>query len=200
LDGHQQIDDLGPRRRVQSRSRLVEYHQLRPSDDGAGDADALLLPGTQLRRILVEHLGAEPDTLDHLEQPAPPLHGTDPLRLEGFEDRSSDTIARVERLGWLLENQLDLAAKRHVAPRPSLRDVLAIETDRAAADLGEAEYAAAERGLARAAFADQRHGLALAHGEADAVHGPQDGPRADHWKGLVDVLDLQGVRHRLTGK
>ena len=39
------VDDLGARRRVERRGRLVEDDELRMGHHGAGDADALLLPG-----------------------------------------------------------------------------------------------------------------------------------------------------------
>ena len=60
LQPDQQVDDLGARRRIEGRGRLVEHDEVGLGDHGARDADALLQAGAELGRILLKAGLAQP--------------------------------------------------------------------------------------------------------------------------------------------
>ena len=162
LQPDQQIDDLGARRRIERRGRLVEHDQLGAGDDGAADADALLLAGAELGRELVEHAFGEAKTAGHLAHPPLAVGARHAEVAQRLAQRLADAHARVERLGRLLEDELDAAAQLPGADVAAAPHRLAVEPDAAGRGIDQAEDAAADRGLAGARFADQRQRLAAA--------------------------------------
>src|SRR5712691_5423353 len=202
LQTYQEIDDLGSRGRVERRGRLVEDDQLRPRDDGAGDADALLLAGAQLRRKLTETRITQPHAARHFPGTAValrPRQAQDPQRLG---DRGSDADPWIEALGRFLKHQLQPAAQ---LPRPDIAaavDRPTLKPDLPAGRANETEHAPPDRGLPRSRFADQRQRLSLGHCKADAIDRlhdralPRDGEVHDQ------ILDLENRAHdgRSTGK
>ena len=64
----QQIEDLVAGLAIEVAGRLVAEQQRRVGDDGAGDADALLLAARELARIVVHALGEADDRQRHLRR------------------------------------------------------------------------------------------------------------------------------------
>jgi hypothetical protein len=88
---------------------------------------------------------------------------------ERLGDNGCHRRARVERFVGILEDDLDLAPQR--APFGALEadQLAAVEADAAGARRLEPGDKVQERGLARAALADQRQHLAGSQVEVDAV-------------------------------
>ena len=68
----QQVEDLVAGLAIEIAGRLVAQQQRRVGDDGARDADALLLTARQLARIVLRAIG-EPDDLQRDRDALPPL-------------------------------------------------------------------------------------------------------------------------------
>src|SRR5205823_11381820 len=85
-------------------------------------------------------------------------------------DDRADLLARVQGAVGVLEDDLDAAAQRHQLAAVELGDIDAIIEDLALGRLFEPQDAAAHRGLAAAALADQPQGFAAADRQVDAVH------------------------------
>ena len=97
---------------------------------------------------------------------------------EGLGDLPLDGVERIERAHRLLEDHRDGIAADGAQGRRRRRSagLSPLNSDAALRVRGgrvgqEAEDREGGDGLARAAFADQRHGLAGSDGEADAAHG-----------------------------
>ena len=167
-----EVDDLRLDRHVERGDRLVGHDQLRLEGQRAGDADALPLAAGELVRVAVVVLGAQAhqlqEALDLLLHTALGLHALEP---EGRRDDRADGVTRVQGAVRVLEDHLDVTAQRAHLPRPQLRDVPALEVDRAARRVLEAGDDPAHGRLAAARLADDAEGLALAHLEVDAVDG-----------------------------
>ncbi len=73
LDALQQIDDLGPRGRIERRGRFVQHHEVGFGDHGAGDADALLLACREFSWVRIKESGIEPDESHRVAHPAAPF-------------------------------------------------------------------------------------------------------------------------------
>ena len=95
----------------------------------------------------------------------------DMMDVQAFHHRFADRHARVERGIRILENDLHVAAHDLQFLGLEGEDILAVEMDRAAGRLDQAQHGAPDGGLSAARFAHQPQGLALADKEADVVHG-----------------------------
>ena len=73
LQSDQKVDDLGACGWIKRRSRLIQYDELRSRNDGAANADTLLLAGAQLHRKLVEHAFGQAKPHDDVARPRVPL-------------------------------------------------------------------------------------------------------------------------------
>ena len=69
LDVHQELGDRRLHRDVERRDRLVGDHHLRRAGEGAGDADALLLPARELARHAAGEGARQLDEVEQLEHP-----------------------------------------------------------------------------------------------------------------------------------
>ena len=192
----EQVEDLRLHRHVERRDRLVADDQLRVHGQGAGDADALALAAGELVREAVVVLRVQPDDLEQLLHAALDLgRRAELVDLERLGDDEADPLARVQGRVRVLEDHHHLAADRpHLGPR-ELGDVAPLEDDPARGRVEQAHDAARHRRLAAARLADDAEGLALADGEADAVHGLhrgdlllEDDPARDR-EVLLQILD-----------
>ncbi len=126
-------------------------------------------------RIAVDQRRIELDPGHHrprlgLPRSAAQFRAVDPERLG---DRIADGHPRVEAGQRVLEDDLQVLARR--AQRLSLRmgDVAAHQGHRAGGRRDQVQHRPRQRRLARAALADHAQRLALAHHERDAVHRAQ---------------------------
>src|SRR5712691_5650903 len=126
-------------------------------------------------------LGLEPDELEDLADPLSSLRALgEPVNAERLADGRADRLARVERVGRVLEDDLDAAAELAEAPLRGGRQVLALEDDPAGGRLFEAQDAVRGRRLAAAALADERDRLAREDLERHAIDRVERRPpRAD---------------------
>ena len=67
----EQFQDLVPRLAIEVAGRLVAEQQCRVGDDGAGDADTLLLAARELARIVVHAVAEADDRQRHLDPVLP---------------------------------------------------------------------------------------------------------------------------------
>src|SRR5262245_11016314 len=149
LNLEQEVDDFGARGRVERRGRLVKHHQGGLSDDGAGDADPLLLPRAQRGPVLTEHGGPQVDPPAYRLDAAGALAGRHAQRLQRLLDRIRDAHSWIERLRRLLKDKLNLAAQMRFAHVVLARELFTLEQDTSAGRLLETEDAASDRGFAR---------------------------------------------------
>ena len=191
------LEHLAGQLGVERAGRLVEKEDVGPQRQRAGDGDALLLSAGELAGIGVRlvrkaHLFEQGERqLTHLAALAL-LHDERRIR-HVFEHRV--VREKVE----LLEHQPEAAFD---PPQRSLVRVDALSLrvhrrgevvpvgERAAVHRFKQRRAAQQRGFAAAAGADDRDGLALAHGEGNALEHLQ---RAE---GLADILHGQYVHVR----
>src|SRR4051812_43345343 len=191
LQTDQEVDDLGARGRVEGRGRLVEHDQLGRGDDGPRDPDPLLQAHAELGRVGGQEPLGEADTPGREPHRLLPISPRRPQRDQRLADGLTNDEARVERLGRLLEDELHPAPQRGRADRASAAHGLALEQYRARRLPDQAQDAATDRGLARARFADQRHGLAGLDVEAHPVHGLDELLRARDREVLDEVPDFE---------
>ncbi len=121
-------------------------------------------------REILHLIGAQADLLEQLGDPLLlPRAARQPMHGQGLADDIARCHARVERGERVLEHDLHRAAIRPQRGLAQRRDILAIESDRAAGRLDQSQHGARYRRLAAAGFADQAERLAGAEREADAV-------------------------------
>ena len=128
----------------------------------------------------------------------------DAVHLQRLADDVARRHARVQRRERVLEDDLHLPP---VGPQRGFAqpgDVLAVELDRAAGRLDQAQHGARHGRLAAAALADQAQGLAFADRKADAVDridmpgGAPQQPLLDR-EMLFQVVDLEHRRAVVAG-
>ena len=161
----EQVEDLRLDRDVERRDRLVADQDLGLERQGAGDADPLALAAGEAVRVAahVAHVEA-----DRLQQPLHPLGAllaaADAVDHQGLGHDVGHGHARVERAERVLEDVLDVPAEalqRRLVERQHVDRALGtVEHDPALVGLHRAHDHLADRGLARAALADDRQGLA----------------------------------------
>src|SRR5262249_44669405 len=93
-------------------------------------------------------------------------------------DDVADLHARIERAVRVLEDHLDAPPQRLQLPVREAREVDAVVDDFAGGRPLQQQDAAAGRGLAPAALADEAEGLAAPQGEVDAVDRPHPADQA----------------------
>jgi hypothetical protein len=91
------------------------------------------------------------------------------VHLHRLGDDRADLLARVERAVGVLEDDLDLAAQRYQLAAAKLGNVDAVVKDFAGRRLLQPQDAAAHRGFAAAALANQAQRLAASDRQVDAV-------------------------------
>lgn len=169
----EEVEDLGPAGGVDHGDGLVGHEVVRPQDHGPRDADALPLPARERVRELLGHLGRGPQ-LDLLQRRQHP-----PASLGGI-GRSVDDEWLLHDLPhpheWaeagegVLEDDLGALAETQQRATGELGDVVALEDDATAGERHQPQAGAAQRRLAAARFADQRHGLAARQLQRDVAH------------------------------
>ncbi len=108
---HDQVDDLGLDRDVESRHRLVRDDEFRVQREGAGNRDALALAARELMRVARRgglgqaHETNELDDTDGALGARPDL-----VDVERFADDRFDLVSRVEGAERVLEDDLHVAA------------------------------------------------------------------------------------------
>ena len=147
----QQVEDLRLDRHVERGDRLVGDDQLRLQRERARDADALALAAGELVRVAVVVLGVEPDDVHQLLDAALALALAllHPVDHERLADDRADRLARVQRRVRVLEDHLHLAAQRLELCAVRVRDLLAVEADRAATSARAAAAAPARSSTCR---------------------------------------------------
>ena len=180
----QQVHDLALHRDIERRHRFIADDQRRIERQRAGDADPLPLPARHLMRVAVGEIRVEPAQRQQLVHPriAPRRIGLDPVHHHRLAEDRADLLARVQRAVRVLEDDLDLPAQRHQLLAPELGDIDAVIADFAGGRLFETQDAAAHRGFAAAALADEAQCLAAADRQIDPVHrfDVADMPARDH--------------------
>ncbi len=143
---------------------------------------------------------------DLLEQPAHArlrfVAAGDAVHQQRLHDRVTDRHARVERGERVLEDELDVATQCLHVLLGQLEDVAAVELDRTALALDQAQQRAPGGRLAAARFADQRQRLARMQVEAqlfDRMHAARDA--AEEAAAQVEARDqvLHAQDGRLVG-
>jgi hypothetical protein len=161
-------------------------------------ADALALAARELVRVAVEVLGVEPDGVHQLLDRLAPLAlaGLHPVDRERLADDRADRLARVQRRVRVLEDHLRVAAELDQLLRLDVGDLLALELDRAAGRIEQAQQQAAGGRLAAARLAHQAERLAALDVEGDAVDGvhgadllAEDQPGGER-EVLLEIADL----------
>ena len=190
----QQLDDLRLHGDVERGGRLVGDQQVGLVGERHGDHDALALAAGKLMRI-----AAEPalrirnaDLRQHFQRPrARRGAGQAAMQQQDLADLLFDGVQRIERRHRLLEHDGDVVAAH--APHVALgerQQIAALESDRAGGMLRrrigqELEDRQRRHRFAGAGFADQRHGLALADVERDAVDRQRLAPAGAEGDGKI---------------
>ncbi len=198
----QQQQDLRLDRDVEGGNRLVGDEQFGLKRQRASDADALALPAAEFVRIAHHRIVGQADLGEEGARPrlAFGIVG-DAVDAHRLDQCLADPAARIERGIGVLEDDLQLAAQRAHPCLAGGDDVLALEDYLAGIGLDEAEDGASSGRLAAAGLADKAEGLAVAHGEGDAVegtHGDDARPRkaARHGEEFAQAGDGQdGISH-----
>ena len=166
-----QLDDLVERDRVEAGEGLVVHHQLRVGGDGARERHA---PRHAAREVARHHVAraAQADRVQlHQHQAPHQLLG----QVEVLADREGDVVVHreVAEQARGLEHHADLEAQLVELVGVELVHVLARDRDRAARGLELAADQLQQRGLARAAAAEDRHHLAARDVERQAAQDLQ---------------------------
>ena len=155
---------------VESGGDLVADEQIGVGRERPRDRDALALAARELAREALGETGREPYAL---EQPDDLGSGIRPGEVAknpgGARDRITDTVARIERVVRVLEDDLDATALIAGAALRSRAELLAVEEDRARRGRMQAGHTAGDRGLAASGLADEGNAFALGQLERDAV-------------------------------
>src|SRR5579862_9174651 len=123
-------------------------------------------------RIAVGRGGIETNLAQRALDLAPPLGraAAEPMHFQAFLDDLRDRKPRRKAREWILKHDLHLAPQGPQRLARQRIEPLAIEANLAGTG-DEAQQSEAERGLARARFADDAQRLARAQIEPDAVDG-----------------------------
>ena len=209
LEVEQEVEDLAAQCDVERAGGFVGDHQPRVEREGAGDGDALALAAAEGVGVAAAGIGGQADAGQQLlHAGAQPRAGHDAVHAQGFADGLLHRHAGVEGGERVLEHHAHLAVDpaQAGAAEPDQVDHLAIAgevADGAAIGLQHADEAVAERGLARAAFADDAEVLALVQVERDALERGLGRFRAAEHAGLAGIGEAQvahGHEHAGLGR
>jgi len=181
---------------VERGRRLVEHEDLRVADERARDGHALLLAARELDAAVADlRLEAVRERAHEVER-VRQFRGALDVRAARARAAVGDVVGdgAAEEHG-LLGDEADLRAERGDVPGPR---VDAVDEERAAVDVVEAEQQGHGRGLAAARRAHQRAGLARVDGQGQAgVDGPVRARRVrERHSGERDGAAGDGARGR----
>ena len=171
--------------------------------DGPRHAHPLALAPGQLVRIALQEDGRlQADPRQQLAGPDARVAAIEAhVVTEGHLQACADRLARVERGGGVLEDDLHLASEPLPRRAAQRRKWPAVVQDLARGRRQQPEHHPPQRRLARAGLADQRHRLALGDGDRDVVDGPQRPARPEqarpHHEDPREVAPLDQRRHGL---
>ena len=151
--------------------------------------------------IALEIGGVEPEAFEEGRRARTALGGfADAVNDERLGHDAADREARVERAEGILEDELDLAPEGLERPLRECGELDPAQAHAAAVGAVEQGRGARERGLAAAALADERQGLARKDREAHPDECRQAAPAACG-KMLREAVDgEEGFRHRAALK
>jgi len=198
----QQIEHLALDRHVQTGRRLVRDQQFRIQRQRPRDAHTPRLPARDLIGIARGKLRRQ---ADHGQKPPrlgiqiTILHA---LNAKGFGDQRLDRQTRRQRADRILEHHHDLAAQLAELRLGQVAQLLPAIADRPCRGMMQTRHRARQRGLARAAFANDAIGLALIDGQADARDRIDAAgitkQSAPHTETHHDIVQFQQRAHALT--
>ena len=171
LQRGEQVDDLRLDRDVERRHRLVGDDEVGVDRERARDADALALAARELVRDTgsPRPRAARRSSSSSRTRASASFRVREVVHAQRLADDAPDAVARVERRERILEDHLHPAAERPQLALAEVRDVLAVEHDRAGGRLVEAQDRAADRRLPAARLADEAERLAAPDRERDVV-------------------------------
>ena len=152
-------------RGVEARRRFVEHQDFRIAHERSGDRDALLLPPRQAHAVLAHDLVEAVRERDDVVVDVGGLRGRLHRGVGRFGVPLPDVLADRG-----VEEERRLAHDRdalEIGAAGEGLEVLAVDQDRAPGRVVEAEHQVADRGLAAARRADERHRVALRNLEGD---------------------------------
>ena len=176
---------------VEHAHRFVGDDELGFKHEGAGDRDALQLAAGEIggKALGEARRRLELDLFEHALGTRTALARiADAVDQQRLDDGVENAMARIERLVGILEDHLHAAAMRLERGTAQINDIPAVEVEAAGARPLLQRDQLACRGLAGAAFADQREHLALREREIDAVDRAQ--LRAAREETAAEVVEL----------
>ena len=194
IDVAQQAENGLRRLRIERRGRLVAEQQFRVIGQRPGDADALLLPAGELRRVLVAVFGQ----LDEIQQFADPRVHLSVAILAGQLERKADVVA--DRLGAdqveVLEDHPGLAAVSLKLGSRQSRNLATVNQNAAAVRPLKEIQCADQRAFTSARGADDAEDFALLDAQIDVGDGRNR--LAIHEVVLGDVFNIDHREIRIV--
>ena len=178
------VPDLVAGARVEARRRLVEEHQLRRDDDARGDVE----PAPHAPGVVLDQPAGRVGETERLEQLGRPRLGLVPLQAQ--QPAEQDEVLAP---GQVLVDRGELARQADgAAHRIGLaHDVVAEHARLAAVRAQQRREHPDRRGLAGAVRAEHAVDGAAAHGQVDAVDGPDRAEDLDEAGGLDGEIGLR---------
>ncbi len=140
--------------------------------EGAGNADALALPAREFVGKAIGVLFCKADAEEELFNLTAEVRTfCKTMHQQRFADDFADTMARIERTGGVLEDDLHLPAKTTQRLATQIENWFSIEVNTAVGGGNEAKDGPTYGGFAAAGFADNAEGLAGLNGETYAING-----------------------------
>lgn len=173
LNVFEQVDHLRLNGNVQRTDGLVGNNELRPHNQGPGDAHALTLAAGQLVRIAVGVFDGQPYFFEHGIDHFLPfrLGGGHVMDVNAFGDDVHHFFARIQRRHGILKDHLHFLAQHGLLLLGQVAgNILAPEDDPACRGLVQTDDRPARGGFAAAAFTHQTVDFALVDGEGYVVH------------------------------
>jgi hypothetical protein len=171
----EQRQDLSLDRDIERRNGFVTDHQVWLQSESTRNRDPLFLTAAQFSREAVDHLGFQPDLLQHaLGSLSHFAARTDFVDAQWFTDARADPQARVQGSRRVLKNDAEATpglTQRSALHRHQIDGLgLARMQPNAAARWYQTQHRAAQAGFARTGFPDQRQSPSGGDLERDLVH------------------------------
>mgnify|MGYP005852186333 CR=1 FL=1 len=156
---------------VERRNGLVGHDDLRIERQRASDADGLSLAAGKLVRITLGGSGAEPTSDSSSPARACAFSGFSPWTIGPWAMMSMTRLRGASEAIRVLKNHLNVTAQHTQLAARGLQHVCVADHDGAVVRLEQPGNAARDRGLARAAFADNPERFAFAQLKRYIVDG-----------------------------